>query len=48
LWIRAFIAEDMDGVGVEGSGDTTTVDVQTHLEAFMEKFQTWSYLHQLL
>jgi hypothetical protein len=41
------MAEDADGLGAEGSGDTM-VDVKTLLEAFMEKFQTWSYFHQLL
>jgi hypothetical protein len=29
-----FIAEEGDGVGDKGSGDSTTVDVQTLLEAF--------------
>jgi hypothetical protein len=29
----AFIPEEVDGVGDEGSGDTITVDVQTPLEA---------------
>jgi hypothetical protein len=28
------IAEEFDGVGDKGSGDTTIVDVQTFLEAF--------------
>jgi len=30
-----FIAEDVGGVGDKGSGDTTMVDVQTPLEAFL-------------
>jgi hypothetical protein len=30
-----FTAEEVDGVGDKGLGDTTTVDVQTHLEAFL-------------
>jgi len=29
------VAEDIDGVGDEGSGDVTTVDVQSLLEAFL-------------
>jgi hypothetical protein len=36
-----FIAEDVDGVEEKGSGDTTTIDVQTLLVAFLENFQTW-------
>jgi hypothetical protein len=28
------VAEDIDGVGDEGSGDVTTVDVQSLREAF--------------
>jgi hypothetical protein len=30
-----FIAEEVDGVREKVSGDTTTADVQTHLEAFL-------------
>jgi hypothetical protein len=30
-----FIAEEVDGAGDKGSGDTTTVDVQTLLEVFL-------------
>jgi len=30
------LAEDIDGVGDEGSGEVTTVDVQSLLEAFFE------------
>jgi hypothetical protein len=30
-----FIAEEVDGVGDRGSGDTTMVDVQILLEAFL-------------
>jgi hypothetical protein len=29
-----FIAQEVDGVEDKGSGDTTKIDVQTHLEAF--------------
>jgi hypothetical protein len=29
-----FIAEEIDGMGGKGSGDTTTVDVQTLLETY--------------
>lgn len=34
MWSGVFIAEGVDGVGDMGSGDTT-VDVQTHLEVFL-------------
>jgi len=30
-----FIAEEVDGTGVKGSGNTITVDIKTHLEAFL-------------
>ena len=30
-----FLAEEVDGVGDKGSGDTTMVDLQTPLEAFL-------------
>ena len=30
-----FIAEEVDGLGDRGSGDTTTVDIQTLLEAVL-------------
>jgi len=30
-----FIAEDIDGVGDKRSGDTTAIDVDTHLEGFL-------------
>ena len=32
---RVFRVEEVDGVGESGSGDTTTVDVQKHLGAFL-------------
>jgi hypothetical protein len=32
---EVFIAEEFDGVGHKGSGDTTTVDVEAVLEAFL-------------
>jgi ABC-type molybdenum transport system ATPase subunit/photorepair protein PhrA len=32
--------EKFDGVGDNGSGDTTMVKVDTHLKAFLENFQT--------
>jgi hypothetical protein len=35
-----YIAAKVDGVGEKVSGDTTTVHVQTLLEAFVEAFQT--------
>jgi len=31
-----FIAEEVDGIGEQGSGDITMVDVETPLEAFLE------------
>jgi len=34
-WV--FIAEEVDGVGDKGLGDTTTVHVHTLLEAFVNK-----------
>jgi hypothetical protein len=42
-----FIAEEVHGVGDMESGDTTMVDVETLLEAFLEDFQTWDYFPQL-
>jgi hypothetical protein len=30
-----FLAEEVDGVGDKGLGDTTTLDAQTLLEAFL-------------
>ena len=33
MFFGVFIAEDVDGVGNEGSGDSTVVDVQTLLTA---------------
>lgn len=38
-----YMTAAVDGVGVKGSGDTTTVQVQTHLEAFVEACQTWDF-----
>ena len=35
MFSGVFIAEEVDGVGDKGSGDTTVVDVQTVLEAFL-------------
>jgi hypothetical protein len=34
VFFGIFTAEEFDGVGDNGSGDTTIVDVQTLLEAF--------------
>jgi len=46
LCSRVFIAEKVDGVGYKGSGETTMVDVQTVLEAFLsgrkQNFQSWN------
>ena len=35
MFSGVFIAEEVDGVGDKGSGGTTTVDVWTLLEAFL-------------
>jgi hypothetical protein len=35
LFSTVFIAAEVDGVGNKGSAVTTMVDVQTHLEAFL-------------
>jgi hypothetical protein len=35
VFSEVFIAEEVDGVGEKGSGDTTMVDIQTLLEAFL-------------
>jgi hypothetical protein len=38
MFYGVFIAEEVDGVGDEVSGNTTTVDVQTLLEAFLDMY----------
>ena len=38
MFSQVFIAKEADGSGDEVSGDTTTVDVQTLLEAFWNMF----------
>jgi hypothetical protein len=38
-----FVTEEFDGAEDRGSGDNTTVNVETLLEAFLEDFQTWDY-----
>jgi hypothetical protein len=38
-----FVAEEVDGIGEKGSGDTT-VDVQTLLEAFLYMFPRYACL----
>jgi hypothetical protein len=40
LFSGVFIAEEVQGVGYKASGDTTTVSVQTLLEAFLKMFLT--------
>jgi hypothetical protein len=37
LFSGVFIAEEVGGAGDNGSGDTTTVDIQTLLEAILNK-----------
>ena len=44
----AFLAKEVDGVGYKGSGDTTRVNVETVLEAFLENFQRWDCSPQML
>jgi len=34
VYSGVFIAEEVDGVGDKGSGDTSTFEVQTHFEVF--------------
>lgn len=34
MFFGVFIAEDIDGIGHKGLGDTTLVEVQSLLEAF--------------
>jgi hypothetical protein len=42
LWIKClYITAEVDGVGQKGSEDTTAVQVETLLGAFVEAFQTW-------
>jgi len=36
-----FIAKDDDAVGVKGSGNSTSVKVETSLVAVLEDFHTW-------
>jgi len=38
MFSGVFIAEEVDGVGDKGSGDTTMVDLQMILEAFLKMF----------
>jgi len=38
------MAEEVDGVGDKVSGDTTTVDVHTLLEAFLSMILSSAYL----
>jgi len=45
---RVYIAEEVDGVGDRRSGDTTMVNVEALLEAFLKEFQTWVYFPHLL
>jgi len=42
-----FIAAEFDGVGNEGSGDMTMVDVESPLETFLEDLQTSNFFLQL-
>ena len=48
MFFGVIIAEEVDGVGDSGSGDTITVYVETVLEAFLNNFWTWEYFPQLL
>jgi len=42
------IVEEVDGVVHKWSGNTTTVTVETLLEAFLKGFQTWDSFPQVL
>jgi hypothetical protein len=42
------VAEEVDGVGIKGTGDTIMVDVETLLDAFFGGMRTWDYFPQLL
>ena len=35
MFSGVFVVEDIDGVGDKRSGDTTAIDVDTHLEGFL-------------
>jgi hypothetical protein len=37
------MAEEADGVGDKGMGNSTSVDIQTNLVAFLEDFQLRDY-----
>jgi hypothetical protein len=37
VFLEVFIVEKIDEAGDEGSGDTTTIDVQTHLGAYVPR-----------
>jgi hypothetical protein len=39
-WSGVVIVEEVDGVGDKGSGDTTIVNLETVLEAFLENVWT--------
>jgi hypothetical protein len=41
------MAKGADGAGDKGSGDITTVDMETLLEAILKDFQTLDYFPQL-
>ena len=43
MFPRVFIAEEVDGVGDQWSGDTATVNVQTLLEAFLNMSLRFAY-----
>jgi hypothetical protein len=38
VFSAVFIAEEVDGIGDKGSGDNTTVDTESILEAFLNTF----------
>jgi hypothetical protein len=42
-----FIGAEVDGIGEQGSGDITMVDVETPWEAFLEDFQASNFFLQL-
>ena len=48
MFFGVIIAEEFDGVGDRGTGDTITVSVEIVLEAFLNSFWNWEYFPQLL
>ena len=45
MFVGIFVAEEFDGVGDMGSGDTTIVDVPTLLETFLNISLRYACFH---